>query len=128
MLPQAVPWREKEHRPDWAAIKRLEADYGNIDVPCVIVWGQCDETLPASMGYKLKDQIAGARLIVLSDTMHSIQTERPQQCVRIIREFGTGSLNHALPQTQIATSAGSSAGNCTKECIILIDTLPKFFD
>ena len=33
MLPQAVPWREKEHRPDWAAIRRLEADYGNIDVP-----------------------------------------------------------------------------------------------
>ena len=80
------------------------------------------------MGYKLKDQIAGARLIVLPDCMHSIQTERPQECVRIIREFGTGSLNHALPQTQIATSAGSSAGNCTKECIILIDTLPKFFD
>ncbi len=91
MLRQAVPWREKEHRPDWAAIRRLEADYRNIDVRCLIVWGQCDETLPVSMGYKLRDQIVGARLIVISDCMHSIQTECPHDCARLIREFGTGS-------------------------------------
>src|ERR1044071_6122312 len=105
MLRQAVPWREKEHRPDWASIKRLETDYGNIDVPCLIVWGQCDETLPVSMGYKLKDQIAGAKLIVLPDTMHSIQTERPKDCAQIIREFGAG----LLPSQSILATRSATA-------------------
>ena len=113
MLRQAVPWRENEHRPDWAGIKRLEAQYQNIDVPCLIVWGQCDETLPVSMGYKLKDQIAGARLVVLPDCMHSIQTERPQDCVRLIREFQTGAMtmNSTRAIQTIVARAGAPAGN-----------------
>ena len=74
--------------------------------------GQCDEILPVSMGYKLKDQIAGARLIVLPNTMHSIQMERPKDCVRIIREFAAGPLaTRSIPAaSSLAAGTGSPAG------------------
>lgn len=87
MLRQAVPWRVKEHRPDWEGIARLEAQYQNIDVPCLIVWGQRDETLPVTMGYKLATQIRTAKLVVLPNCMHSIELEQPSVCARIIRDF-----------------------------------------
>ena len=62
---------------------------------------------------EIKEQIAGARLVVLPDCMHSIQTERPQDCARLIREFGTMSLTlHSMPQTgTIAARVSARAGN-----------------
>jgi pimeloyl-ACP methyl ester carboxylesterase len=87
MIKQAVPWKFKENRPDWHPIHELEKNYSNVDKPCLIVWGECDEVLPESMGYKLAAQIAGAKLVVLHDCMHSIELERPDDCVRLIRDF-----------------------------------------
>jgi pimeloyl-ACP methyl ester carboxylesterase len=87
MIKQAVPWKFRENRPDWDLIHELEKNYPNVDKPCLIVWGECDEVLPESMGYKLAAQIAGAKLVVLHDCMHSIELERPDDCVRLIRDF-----------------------------------------
>jgi len=83
----AVPWNYKENRPDWDRIHELEANYRNVDKPCLIVWGACDEVLPESMGHKLADQIAGAKLVVLPDCMHALALECPDKCAQLIRDF-----------------------------------------
>jgi pimeloyl-ACP methyl ester carboxylesterase len=87
MLRQAVPFHEKTRRPDWERIDELEADYVNVDVPTLILWGERDETLPVSMGYKLQAQLPDARLTVVKESMHSLQLERPGLTARLIREF-----------------------------------------
>jgi len=73
MLAGAVPWSAKEHRPDWPCIRQLVDLYDNVDVPCLILW---DETLPASMGHKLKDEIPGASLVELPGCGHALAPEK----------------------------------------------------
>ena len=84
MLLQAVP-RVPDGGLDWPIVELLVADYANVDVPCVIVWGRRDETLPAAMGYKLAAQIPTAELRILENCKHSIQLECPEVCADIIR-------------------------------------------
>jgi len=80
-----VPWKTKENRPDWPAITLLEADYGNVDVPCLIAWGEWDETLTETMGHKIRDHVPGARLVEIIGSGHSVISEQPLACARIIR-------------------------------------------
>lgn len=87
MLRDAVPWRLFGKTPDWVAIQPLERDYQNILVPCLIVWGEQDLTLPVAMGYKMKDQIPDARMVVLAQTRHLLPLERPVQCAQLVRQF-----------------------------------------
>jgi pimeloyl-ACP methyl ester carboxylesterase len=87
MIRQAVFWKEKQHRPNWAANQALAAHYRNVEVPCLILWGEQDETLPESMGHKIKDSIRGARLITLRDCMHSPHLEHPDKCLSLWRKF-----------------------------------------
>jgi pimeloyl-ACP methyl ester carboxylesterase len=86
MLLQAIP-RLPDGELDWPVIQRLVADYANIEVPCLIVWGRRDATLPVSMGYKLAAQIPSAELYVLEECKHSAQLEFPELCADIIRRF-----------------------------------------
>jgi pimeloyl-ACP methyl ester carboxylesterase len=87
MILQATPRRRDEVRPDWPEVDRLVRQYANVDVPVGIVCGAHDETLPASMSYKLAAQIPGATLTVIPDCMHSPHLEQPQTCARLIRDF-----------------------------------------
>lgn len=89
MMRQAVPWHEKTRRPDWPAMARLSRQHANVAVPCLIVWGQWDEILPASMGHKLKDEIPGSKLTKLSGCGHFIPSEQPLETARLIRDFMT---------------------------------------
>ncbi len=82
---QTVPMRDG--RPDWPAIHRVVADYANVDVPCLIVWGARDETLPVAMGYKLAAQLPNAQLHVVPNCMHSVHLEDPVLCANLIRDF-----------------------------------------
>jgi pimeloyl-ACP methyl ester carboxylesterase len=68
----------------------LAAHYDHIDVPSLIVWGEWDETLPASMGHKLKDEIPGARLVKLSGCGHALPTEKPLETAALIGDYLTG--------------------------------------
>ena len=114
MIKEAVPWNYKENRPDWDGIHQLEANYRNVDKPCLIVWGACDEVLPESMGHKLADQIAGAKLVVLPDCMHAIALECPDACARLIRDFHASvrtACKREMPlpaNSQIANDASST--------------------
>lgn len=85
MVRNAVPWKLKENRPDWPAISALEAHYANVDVPCLIAWGEWDETLTETMGHKIRDHVPGARLVEISGSGHSVISEKPLDCAHIIR-------------------------------------------
>jgi pimeloyl-ACP methyl ester carboxylesterase len=87
MIRQAVPFDLKTRRPDWEAIEALETDYSNVDVPTLILWGARDETLPASMGYKLQVQLPDSRLRIVEESMHSLPTERPLVSAGYVRSF-----------------------------------------
>ncbi len=74
---------------DWPAVKRIVSDYGNIAVPCLILWGEYDDTLPVAMGHKLAGQIPTAELQIVEDCKHSIQLEYPVLCANEIRRFSS---------------------------------------
>ena len=82
-----MPYDLKEQRPDWDRIEELVADYDNVRVPCLIVWGARDETLPASMGYKLQAQLPDAWLWVVGESKHWLPLERPTFTANTIRAF-----------------------------------------
>ena len=92
MLLQAVP-RLPDGTLDWPTIDRLVAEYANVDVPCLIIWGAYDETLPKSMGYKLAHQIPTAELYVLDNCKHSTQLECPYRCADLILAFTASASN-----------------------------------
>ncbi len=73
--------------PIWPAIREQEAHYANVDVPCLIVWGRLDETLPVAMGRKLQKQIPGAVLWEVPDSKHSPHQERADEVAHRIVAF-----------------------------------------
>lgn len=108
MIRQAIPFRTNGH-PDWPAIRALEAQYANVRVPCLLVWGRCDETLPISMGYKLSAQLPDARLRILPDASHMLPFDAPAACVALARAFhtaeGVGALAVREMGEQVATAS-----------------------
>jgi pimeloyl-ACP methyl ester carboxylesterase len=93
MLKQAIPWRRREHRPDWRAISPRILEYANVDVPCMLIWGEWDEILPASMGHELRDEIPRAHLVRVEEAGHSLPREKPLEVAAIIRQFATSRQN-----------------------------------
>jgi pimeloyl-ACP methyl ester carboxylesterase len=87
MMRSAVPWREFGKAPDFDASDVLEAGYQKVRLPCLIVWGRRDTTLQSAMGYKIKDQLPDARMVVLPRSMHLLPMERPAECAGLIRDF-----------------------------------------
>jgi pimeloyl-ACP methyl ester carboxylesterase len=86
---QATPRRPGVARPDWPEVDRISKYYRNIRIPVAIACGAHDETLPASMSYKLKTQIPDATLTVIRNCMHSPHLERPAECIDIINSLLT---------------------------------------
>ena len=87
MIEQAVPYDLKRRRTNWSRIEELVAEYQNVDVPTLILWGARDEALPVSMGYKLQRQLPDVVLRVILESKHSLQLERPYECLGFIEEF-----------------------------------------
>jgi hypothetical protein len=91
MLKQAVPLAGgRGDRMDWRRVAELTDDYARLDVPCTIVWGGQDNVLPLSMGYKLAEDIPGAKLRIVTQGMHCLPVERPRECAALVEEFLDG--------------------------------------
>ena len=90
MLREFVRFDPKTLRPLWPCIDPLLADYRNIRVPVLIVHGAWDETLSSAMGHQLKDEIPGAVLVKVPARGHSLPTEDPLRCAKLIRRFQQG--------------------------------------
>jgi pimeloyl-ACP methyl ester carboxylesterase len=106
MIAQAVPFTEDEY-PDWPRIRALVADYANVDRPCLIVHGACDETFGVAVAYKLQAQLPDAWLHVLADKKHALPSEAPRRCAREIRAFLGGAerprvVDESYPRGQAA--------------------------
>ncbi len=65
----------------------LGDDYAAVGVPCLLVCGARDETLPVAMGFKLLRLLPRAWLRVLPRSMHSLPVERPEECASLLRGF-----------------------------------------
>jgi pimeloyl-ACP methyl ester carboxylesterase len=89
MLRRAIP-RRADDSIDWPVASRLMDDYRNVTVPCLIIWGERDETLPSMSGYRLEAEIECAWLRVFRDCMHSVQLEEPRLTVELIQSFLAG--------------------------------------
>lgn len=87
IMRDAVHWRVFGRHADYEESQRLEKAYQNVSVPCLLVWGKCDETFPEATGYKIKDQLPNGRLIVIGDSMHMLPLERPRICADLMRQF-----------------------------------------
>ena len=107
MVRGAVPWKLEENRPDWPAITPLEAEYANVDVPCLIAWGEWDETLPETMGHKIRDRVPGARLVEITGAGHSVISEQPLACVHIIRTGQAAVEGKRFPALPLVCSYGT---------------------
>ena len=106
ILKQAIP-RRKDGQLDWERAEPIVADYVNIDVPCLILWGEYDETLPLAMGYKLANQIPTAEIHVVPDCKHSMQLEHPVLLAEVIRRYSPADARFSLEEVARQVQAGT---------------------
>ena len=99
ILKQAVP--NDGERLDWTTIESIVADYANVNVPCLIVWGRYDETLPLAMGYKLAAEIPTAQLHIVDGCKHSVHLERPVLAADFIRQFPWSNDRHVQRTSRV---------------------------
>lgn len=62
-----------------------------ITAPTLLIWGLGDRLLPSRTAETFTRGIADARLVVLDDTGHVPQLERPRTVNRLLRQFADGS-------------------------------------
>jgi 2-hydroxy-6-oxonona-2,4-dienedioate hydrolase len=60
---------------------------GAVHAPTLIVWGRQDELIPVASGEKMRDGIAGAKLVVFEQCGHVPQIEKPEEFNKAVLEF-----------------------------------------
>jgi pimeloyl-ACP methyl ester carboxylesterase len=50
MLREALPFDQKTRQPNFPRMMLQETWYTNVNLPCEIIWGKCDQTLSVAMG------------------------------------------------------------------------------
>ena len=58
-----------------------------IELPTQIIWGEHDKILPAGYAPALAEMIAGSKFHIVPQCGHLPQVERPQEFLRLFREF-----------------------------------------
>lgn len=86
MLREALAFDRKTRQPNFCEMMAQERWYANIGLPCEMIWGKCDQTVPVYVGYMLEHQLPNARLSVISDAKHAPLLECPSECARLVRE------------------------------------------
>ena len=71
---------------EWNA-KRIQQDASLIRQPTLIVWGDHDQEIPMANGYRLRDEIPNARMVIFKSCGHLPPQEYPQQFVEAVSEF-----------------------------------------
>ncbi len=73
-------------------------DLRRISVPTALVWGARDRFLPAGSFEFFRDNLPGARVLLLPGCGHLPQQERPRRLVRFVRDFAAELETAARPQ------------------------------
>ena len=71
----------------FASPQFVDARLESIRAQTLVVWGREDEMIPLAAGEKLRDGIAGARLVVFDHCGHLPQVEKPAEFSRAVLEF-----------------------------------------
>jgi len=71
---------------NWSA-NRIARDAHLIRQPTMLVWGDLDTHIPIAEGFRLRDAIPNARLLVFRNCGHSPNLEYPQQFVEAVAGF-----------------------------------------
>lgn len=67
--------------------ERLDEEISELNVPTLIIWGEQDRMLPASMGRELQQLIKGSRLEVIAECGHLPALEKPAEFIRLLANF-----------------------------------------
>ncbi len=70
-------------------IDEFVESYKKITIPTLIIWGRHDEVIPLEIGEKLHENIPGSRLEIIEECGHLPQEEKPEETLRLIRNFLT---------------------------------------
>ena len=68
-------------------IDKLIAQYPNITIPTLILWGREDKVIPLKIGRKLDAAIPDSTLLIIEKTGHVPQEETPEETTRHILRF-----------------------------------------
>jgi pimeloyl-ACP methyl ester carboxylesterase len=68
-------------------INEITAQYKDISVPTLILWGDADHVIPLKIGMKLDDAIPDSKLVLIPQAGHIPQEERPVPVICAIRKF-----------------------------------------
>ncbi|MGJ7910412.1 alpha/beta fold hydrolase [Neobacillus sp. LXY-1] len=58
-----------------------------IKTPCLLIWGDHDQSMPLEVGEKLNRDLINSELIVLKETGHALPEERPVEVYEYIMNF-----------------------------------------
>jgi pimeloyl-ACP methyl ester carboxylesterase len=67
--------------------KGLRKRLHRIKAPTLVLWGEKDGLIPPVYGPEFQRRIPGARLVTMERTAHMPMLERPEEFVRVVREF-----------------------------------------
>ena len=70
----------------WNA-NRIQRQAPLIRQPTLLVWGEADSHIPVSEGFRLRDALPNARLIVFRNCGHLPPAEYPQKFVEVVTDF-----------------------------------------
>lgn len=75
--------------PAALALGRLDGreDLAGIDLPVLLLWGTRDLLVPLRIAYAYQRRLPDSELVVLNDTGHMLQIERPARFNREVEEF-----------------------------------------
>ena len=71
----------------WSRRRPMLADLAGVRAPVTVVVGEEDGRCPPSDGERVQDAIAGAQIVRLARTGHTIPVERPAEVIAAIRDL-----------------------------------------
>jgi pimeloyl-ACP methyl ester carboxylesterase len=63
----------------------IEPLLGTITAPTLVIWGEADPWLHATIGTELAERIRGAELVLLPTDGHLVQEDQPDELTRLLR-------------------------------------------
>lgn len=68
-------------------VDNMVKNYGDVDIPVLIIWGEEDHIINVKDGIKLQKNIPKSKLVILEDCGHLPQEELPNQTISVIDDF-----------------------------------------
>lgn len=69
----------------------LRARLAAVDVPVLLLWGASDKVVDVEYGRRFAESIPGSRMEVITEAGHFPHIEKPEEVLRLIRDFASSS-------------------------------------